>query len=277
MINLGLRAHDFLVNDDVEKLATNIEDTGIHYVQFANNISLAETTDHGKKINDGLGLEVKNVFKKHQIEVGVLSCYYNVIHPDLALQAAGLKQFQHFLMVAKSYGANLVATEPGSINPTFKLTTENYKDEIVHRTIRKIKEMTAVAERVGVSVGIEAGINHPIHSLATIQQMFDEVDSPALKLILDPVNLMNTPEDNQIYALLEEGLQLFSSKIYALHVKDYIFEKEKIIVKPGDGWLDFAKFFRIVENYQPGALVILDEAPREGLEDGIKYIQSMVN
>lgn len=275
MINLGLRAHDFLINDNVDELATKIEEVGVHYIQFANNISLKKLTNNGEKINAGLGLQVKNILRNHQIEVGVLSCYYNVIHPDKQIQAAGLKQFKHFLEVAPAYGASIVATEPGSVDPAFRPTTENYAEKVVEEAIGKIKEMTAVAERVGISVGIEAGVNHPIHSLDTIKQMFEEIDSPALKLILDPINLVDGGRKEQPYELLEKGLQLFSDKIYAFHVKDYIFENQKEIVRPGDGWIDFSRFFGIIEKYQPGALVILDEAPREGLEDSIELIKKM--
>lgn len=277
MITLGLRAHDFLINDDLERLAAKVQDCGIHYIQFANSISLSDITNQGELANPGLGLRVQNLLEKYQINIGVLSCYFNLIHPNQQIQEQGMHQFKHYLEIARSYGANIVATEPGSLDVDFKPTDRNYTFEVVESAIINISELTHTAERVGVSVGIEAGINHPIHSLATIQRMFEEVDSPALKLIFDPVNLLNQQNKDQLYDILEDGLKKYSDRIYAIHIKDFKFDDEKVIVAPGQGEMDFKRFFNIVEKYQPGALVILDEAPREGLERGIQLINNLID
>jgi L-ribulose-5-phosphate 3-epimerase len=276
MINLGLRAHDFMINDDIEQLASLIERSKIHYIQFANGISLPELTQHGQKISAGLGMQVKRVLAQHDIQIGVLSSYFNLIHPDEAIQKQGMEQFKQYLTLATNYGVRLVATEPGSLDPSFQPTPDNYERKVVEKTIRNIAELVVTAEKVGSTVGIEAGINHPIHDLDTIEELIDEVDSPALKIILDPVNLLNQDNKADIYEILEEGLKRFGSKIYALHVKDYIFDEEKKIVKPGNGKMDFERFFKIVNHYQPGALVLLDEAPREGLEESLSYLQKIV-
>jgi len=276
MINLGLRAHDFMIEDDLETLATMIEKSGIHYIQFANGISLPALTHNGQQISAGLGMQVARTLRQHDIQIGVLSSYFNLIHPDQVLEQQGMRQFKQYLGLAHQYGAQLVATEPGSVDPSFKPTPANYEAPIVQHAINNIAELVATAEKVGTKVGIEAGVNHPIHSLATIQELLTTVDSPALKIILDPVNLLNEDNKQDLYAILADGLQQFGDQIDAIHVKDYTFTTDKTIVAPGTGEMDFDRFFKIVNQYQPGALVILDEAPRAGLEAGLAHLQQVI-
>lgn len=276
MLTLGLRAHDFMISDDLEQLTQTIADNGVRVVQFANGISLPHLSQNGRGISAGLGLQVNQMMQAKKIQIGVLSSYINLIDPDETKQAANIAQFKQYLTLAGTYGAHLVATEPGSLDPEFKPTTRNYTPEVVQKTIANVQTLVTTAEKVGQLVGIEAGINHPIHSLETIDQLLKTVDSPNLKIILDPVNLLNEDNKGDLYQILEEGLARFGDAIYAVHVKDYQFETTKDIMAPGTGVMDFERFFKIMARYQPAGLVILDEAPREGLEAGIQLLQETI-
>lgn len=275
MLTLGLRAHDFMINDDLEQLTKMIAANGIHVVQFANGISLPNLSKNGQGISAGLGFQVNKIMQANSIQIGVLSSYINLIDPDKKKQLANIAQFEQYLTLSSTYGAHLVATEPGSLDPEFKPTDRNYTPEIIQKTINNVQLLVTTAEKVGQLVGIEAGVNHPIHSLDTIEQLLNTVNSPNLKIILDPVNLLDSNNKNP-YKILDEGLKRFNDVIYAVHVKDYQFDETKEIKVPGKGIMDFERFFEIIKKYQPAGLVILDEAPRQGLEAGIKLLQKTI-
>lgn len=275
-MKFGLRAHDFLIDDDLELLAKTINKNKIEYIQFANGISLPEESNKGTQISKELGKKVQTLLKRNGIQISVLSCYINLIDPDKKLEEKNIKQFQKYLSLAGEYNAKLVGTEPGSVDPFFRPTELNYKKSAVKHTIDNVKKLIEIGKKNNTFVGIEAGVNHPIHSLDTIGQLINEVDSKYLKIILDPVNLLDEKNKDSLYEILETGLERFKDEIYAIHIKDYIFDENKEIVTPGTGIMDFEKALGIIKRHLPNAIVILDEAPREGLEAGIKLLRRKI-
>ena len=57
--------------------------------------------------------------------------------------------------------------------------------------VYKRQELVAHAENFGVTVAVEAGINHPIYNYLLAKRLVDEVASPNLKIILDCANLIH--------------------------------------------------------------------------------------
>ena len=43
----------------------------------------------------------KNILAKEGISVGILSCYINMIHPDLSVRETVLRQFERYLQYAR--------------------------------------------------------------------------------------------------------------------------------------------------------------------------------
>lgn len=262
-MKLGLRAHDVTIFDDISNLAKRLHELNFNYVQFAPRASMPETTNHGEKINFGLANQVKQAFTKNDIQIAVLGCYVNMIHPDLAQRKVAMDTFKQYLTTARYFGGNLVGTETGSVDPNFNLTTKNYEPDVIRLATQQIQELTTVAEKTGNLIGIEPGVNHPIHSIEVMAQVLKEVTSPNLQVIVDAGNLVSN-EDQKISDVIQKAIDTFGSKIYAFHVKDYVIEGGRAKVVPvGEGIADLPKALQIIQQNQPEAFVILDETPQE--------------
>ena len=59
-----------------------IAETNITSIQFALGISYPEYAS-AAVLSPGLGSQLKNIFEDEKITISVLSCYINLIHPDL--------------------------------------------------------------------------------------------------------------------------------------------------------------------------------------------------
>lgn len=276
-MNLGIRAHDVQIFDDIEQLSNRLKELGFSYLQFAPRVSLNKTTDGGKKVSFGLANQVKNALTKNQIQIAILGCYVNMIHPDLELREEGLEQFEDYLSLAGTFGANLVASETGSVDPEFHRTDDNYVKEVVDEAIKSIERLADTADKTGTLFGIEPGVNHPIHDIKTTQRVLDEVKSPNLKIVLDPMNLMLNKSDDE-YAVLKNAIQVFGSKIYAFHIKDYDFIDGKKVGMPiGEGIAPLKEMLSLIWKEQPEAYVILDETPQKNFDISLKRIETIVS
>ncbi|MDN2453160.1 sugar phosphate isomerase/epimerase family protein [Lactobacillus sp. UCMA15818] len=274
-MELGIRAHDVQIFDDIDNLSNKLSNLGFSYIQFAPRVSLAKTTSNGENISFGLANKVKWSLERNNIQIALLGCYVNIIHPNLTKRKREVKIFQKYLSMSSSFGSALVATETGSVDPTFHLTSNNYKNKVIDATIEQVRLLVTSAEKCGCLVGIEPGVNHPIYNVAVTKKLVEEIKSPNLKIILDPMNLVLKEKDNE-YSILVDAINAFGEKIYAFHIKDYIFSKgEKVGVPIGDGVAPLKKMLNAMNSFQSSPYVILDEIPQKNFEISLKRINKI--
>lgn len=273
MLNITIRGHDLSQVQTIEDLAEKTKEQGIHTLQLALGLSFPEMSSGANEINSGMGNYVKRVLEKQEVTVGILSCYINMIHPDLTIREELLTKFEQYLRYASSFGASMVASETGCVLPEIQYTEENFTDEAFAEAVSVIRRLVKAGEKYQMMVGIEPGLNHPVYSLARVEQLIQAVDSDYLGIILDPTNLITSTNYQEQVQLVEEAFERFGEKICAVHLKDFRVEQEKIVpVNLGDGVIEYTKIKEIIMKNRPYLYVVLEETK----DDGIRYGRSLL-
>ena len=273
MLNITIRGHDLSEVQTIEDLAEKTKEQGIHTLQLALGLSFPEISSGANEINSGMGNYVKRVLEKQEVSVGILSCYINMIHPDLTIREELLTKFEQYLRYASSFGASMVASETGCVLPEIQYTEENFTDEAFAEAVSVIRRLVKAGEKYQMMVGIEPGLNHPVYSLARVEQLIQAVDSDYLGIILDPTNLITSTNYQEQVQLVEEAFERFGEKICAVHLKDFRVEQEKIVpVNLGDGVIEYTKIKEIIMKNRPYLYVVLEETK----DDGIRYGRSLL-
>ena len=273
MLNITIRGHDLSQVQTIEVLAEKTKEQGIHTLQLALGLSFPEMSSGANEINSGMGNYVKRVLEKQEVSVGILSCYINMIHPDLTIREELLTKFEQYLHYASSFGASMVASETGCVLPEIQYTEENFTDEAFAEAVSVIRRLVKAGEKYQMMVGIEPGLNHPVYSLARVEQLIQAVDSDYLGIILDPTNLITSTNYQEQVQLVEEAFERFGEKICAVHLKDFRVEQEKIVpVNLGDGVIEYTKIKEIIKKNRPYLYVVLEETKN----DGIRYGRSLL-
>lgn len=273
MLNITIRGHDLSQVQTIEDLAEKTKEQGIHTLQLALGLSFPEMSSGANEINSGMGNYVKRVLEKQEVTVGILSCYINMIHPDLTIREELLTKFEQYLRYASSLGASMVASETGCVLPEIQYTEENFTDEAFAEAVSVIRRLVKAGEKYQMMVGIEPGLNHPVYSLARVEQLIQAVDSDYLGIILDPTNLITSSDYQEQVQLVEEAFERFGEKICAVHLKDFRVEQEKIVpVNLGDGVIEYTKIKEIIKKNRPYLYVVLEETK----DDGIRYGRSLL-
>ncbi|MDQ8328542.1 sugar phosphate isomerase/epimerase [Enterococcus faecium] len=273
MLNITIRGHDLSQVQTIEDLAEKTKEQGIHTLQLALGLSFPEMSSGANEINSGMGNYVKRVLEKQEVSVGILSCYINMIHPDLTIREELLTKFEQYLHYASSFGASMVASETGCVLPEIQYTEENFTDEAFAEAVSVIRRLVKAGEKYQMMVGIEPGLNHPVYSLARVEQLIQAVDSDYLGIILDPTNLITSTNYQEQVQLVEEAIERFGEKICAVHLKDFRVEQEKIVpVNLGDGVIEYTKIKEIIKKNRPYLYVVLEETKN----DGIRYGRSLL-
>ncbi|MGC3147865.1 sugar phosphate isomerase/epimerase, partial [Enterococcus faecalis] len=74
-----------------------------------------------------------------------------------------LHLFVKYIRYASMFGAKIVATVTGSIYETIYYTEDIYTEEAYEEVLFSVRRFCREADKYGIIVGIEPGINHPIH------------------------------------------------------------------------------------------------------------------
>jgi L-ribulose-5-phosphate 3-epimerase len=270
-LHLGIRAHDF-GQIPLEDLIGKIQQYHLSHIQFALKKSFPESAPILAAISPGTASYYGNAFRQACIQIAVLGCYVNIVDTEPQKRAQALSEFSTHLRLARDFGASLVGTETGSVGQGY--TTDNFTEEAFQEVVTSVKAMVAEAERFGVTVGIEAGLHHPLHTAPLTRRLLDLIPSNNLQVILDCANLMSPTNYSQQESIVAEAIELLGNRIAVIHLKDFIVKDEKIQIVPvGQGWLQFEPILRYMKHQRPHIQGILESTTEPYLEDSISFIK----
>lgn len=276
-MNLGIRGHDIEKNS-VEELVKEIEKKGLTSVQLALNKSFDYLNTDLGSLNPGLAHYIGSMFRKRDIQIAVLGCYINMIHPDKVERRKGIERFKEHIRYARDFGCSIVGTETGNVNAEISYTIENFKEEPFQEVVKSVRELVEEAEKFGVIVGIEAGVNHPIYSAKVMRRLLDSVNSNNLQVIFDPVNLLTINNYTKQEEIFKEAIDLFGDRIVILHAKDFIIEDD--MLKPvavGQGLLDYDLVLKLINTKKPFINVLMEDTQEPFIDDSIAFLKEKYN
>lgn len=272
-LHLGIRAHDFQ-SLPLQKLIGKIKEYRFSHIQFAAHKSFPESVPTLSSLSPGTAAYFGESFRQAGIKIAVLGCYVNIVDSDPDKRAQALKDFSTHLRLARDFGASLVGTETGSVGDGY--TPDNFTEDAFQEVVASVKEMVAEAERFGVTIGIEAGLNHPLYTAQLAKRLLDLVPSNNLQIILDCANLMSPDNYREQEAVITEALELLGDRIAVIHLKDFTVEDGNIVILPvGQGQLQFAPILHYMKYKRPHIQGILESTEEEHLQESLDYLQRM--
>ncbi len=277
-LNIGVRAHDFSPGTP-EQVALELSQYPISCVQLALPKSFPFIEDDPELLTEAFARRTARAFADQNLQIGVLGCYINPVHPDPASREASLSWFEKHLELAASFGCNIVGTETGSRNADCTFHPDNLTGSAFDDLVESVSRLAATAEKYQVNVGIEGvAYHHIINSPERMAEMLKQVNSPYMKVIYDPVNLypqimMAKQEDE-----LDKSFDLFGDAIVAFHSKDFVLNNHN---KEGDlpsgtGSMNHHYLLRWIQNNTPDVPVILENTNCNNVSSVLNFMQSQL-
>jgi sugar phosphate isomerase/epimerase len=259
-MRIGVRAHDF-GKLPAAVLAERISKKGLACVQLTLHEAIQgiDAAVEGR-LSPGLAYAVSDAFRKRNLQIAVLSCYINPIHPDEKERRAQIALFKEHVRFVRDFGCGIVATETGSLNTDFSFHPDNHSEESFQLMLRSVGEMVEEAEKFGVLVGIEGVASFVASDPRRIRRMLDSIASQNLQIVFDAVNLLTVDNHADRDRIVEESFTLFGDRIVAVHAKDFRVEAGRMVSVPlGEGMLDYARLLRLLKARKPYMNVIIED------------------
>jgi sugar phosphate isomerase/epimerase len=225
-------------------------------------------------LSPGFAQQFGRAFREQDIQIAVLGCYINMIHPDQTERRKALERFKEHIRFAREFGCGIVGTETGNVNAEIAYTVENFKERPFLEVVESVRELVAEAEKFGVIVGVEAGVNHPIYSSKVMKRLLDSVGSNNLQVIFDPVNLLTIDTYQNQEEIFQEAFDLLGDRIVILHAKDFIVEDNNLkTVAVGKGRLNYDFLLNYIKKKKPFINVLMESTREPFIDGSIKFLK----
>jgi sugar phosphate isomerase/epimerase len=190
------------------------------------------------------------MLRQHKVKVGILT-HYDLSPFDLQAE----------MQVAKKFGGSMIIC--GSRGP--RNLKGNALKSAIRQFIDRMKPHVAVAEQIGVTIGIENHSNSLIQSPGSIRWFADLNTSAHLGIALAPYHL---PQDSGLIANLIRNLGQhivhFYAWQYGMGCHKKLPKEQELLQLPGRGKLDFTPIVASLRkiNYKGWTEVFMHAVPR---------------
>ena len=259
-MQIGIRAHDMEKANNIEELVENISKKGFSCAQLALGKAINNFKTDVNAMTPGLALYLKRIFQKNNVDIAVLGCYLNLGAPDEKLIEETKKVYKAHIRFASILGCAMVGTETGAVNNEYIFEERNKSEEALKIFINNFREIVECAEKMGVIIGIEPVANHIVYNMQRAKIVLEEINSPNLQIIFDPVNLITMDNYQEQNKMMIDAINLCGDDIAVLHLKDFIVQDNKIKhVIAGDGMLDYKLLMNWVRKDKPYIHALLED------------------
>ncbi len=193
--------------------------------------------------------KVRKCMDRHGIRIVGLYGYTNIVDPNLARRKRGLAKTEFLLANWKRAGCANVSTETGTLNPTSEwlISPENATEEGYQKCRAAIEKLVRQAEKTEAILSIEPYWQNVIDSIDRAERLLRDVDSPSLRLVMDPCNYYRKQDLPHTAPMLKEMFKRLGDKIIIAHAKDVKASATGTdLPASGRGDLDYPAYLRLL-------------------------------
>jgi len=257
-MNIGIRLHDMAPGTFEERIKRVHED-GFGCGHLALYKMLKEYPNDDCALSPGYAQYIRGVFEKNDVDIAVLGCYKNLANPDSEQLRKITHSYMAHIRFSSQLGAGVVGTETGCPNVEYKFTPENRTDKSLGLFIENLAPVVEYAEKMGVIVAIEPVAKHIVWCPKAARKVLDEIVSPNLGIILDPVNLLDGENYMNQKDICREAIELLGEDIQMIHIKDYMpVAGELKAMACGTGMMDYTDIVKFAKERKPFIHVTLE-------------------
>ena len=262
-VQFGIRLHD-VKGCTLEEKIKNAKCQGFCCVHLALSKVMGEIPSGDGALTPGYAMYVRKLFERAGLDIAVLGCYLNLAHPDEKELQKILGNYKDHIRFAALLGCGVVGTETGAPNAEYQHEPACRSEEALQVLIRNLRQVVEYAEEMGVVVAIEPVAKHIVYSPERARRVLDEIHSPNLQVILDPVNLLDETNYPQQDTVIEEAIRLLGRDTAVIHLKDYRPEQGMIrSMAAGTGQMDYRQILKFAQTQKPYIQATLEDTTPE--------------
>lgn len=271
-MQLGIRFHDTKELPLKERI-TEVNRQGFSCVHVALSKVIKENSVAPEALTPGYAMCLKRLFEAQKLDIAVLGCYLNLANPNPDKLKEIVEKYKAHIRFAAHLGCGVVGTETGAPNEEYKYEPACHSEEALELFIKNVRPIVEYAEKMGVIFAIEPVWKHIVCNPMRARKVLDEINSPNLQIILDPVNLLDISNYQNQVAIVEEAIDVLGKDVAVVHIKDYVVKDGKLeSVAAGNGQMDYKAIMKFIKERKPYIHTTLENTVPENAVQAKEYI-----
>lgn len=258
-----------------KQLAKELAAAGINIVQlFLNQTDSRYWQYNGRSdVSDMTSQRCKAIaddYRSAGVAIHSIGVYTNLIHPDENERKANLEYFEAMMRIGGDMGVKTFVTEAGHYHSEKHVPAVAYhfQEEVWRRMVKTGKQLAKLAQQHDAIVLVEPFFRGFFASAKRTRIFLEEVGSANIRALLDPANLLEINDIEEMFAQLEPWIECLHAKDRKLHVDQG--------VAAGQGDLDYKKFVAAAAKHAPKAPFILEYVGPHDYREALKLLRDTI-
>lgn len=213
--------------------------------------------------------DIAAVYRDAGLEIHSIGVYTNLIHPDPAEIQANIAYFEAMMEIGGHMGVRTFINEAGHYHdaksPAPSIPLE-YQDAVWTSMVATGHRLADLAAKQDAKVLLEPFYRGFLASAKRLRLFVEEVNSPRLRVLLDPANLIELNDLDEMFAQLTPWTD-------CLHAKDRKLHTDRGVAA-GKGDLDYTRFVTLAAQRTPAAPLILEYVGPKDYLDARAHLRS---
>lgn len=197
--------------------------------------------------------EIAATYRDAGLEIHSIGVYTNLIHPDATEVNANLAYFEAMMEVGGHMNVRTFINEAGHFHdaaaPAPRPPLE-FQDEVWPRMVATARRLGEIADKHDAKILFEPYFQSFFASAKRVRLFMEELNSPRLRVLLDPANLIELND-------LDEMFNQLAPWIDCLHAKDRKHHTSRGVAA-GQGDVDYQRFVTLAAKHTPHAPLVLE-------------------
>ena len=268
-MRLGIVSRTF-ARPTVEDVFDAVRACGLSCVQF--NMSSAGLPPLPGEIAPSLITRIHEASLSRDIEIVAVSGTYNMIHPDPQMQQTGLRRLRTLAAACQGLGTSVITLCTGTRDPAdmWHWHPENASSQAWSDLLRSMEAALHIAEEEQVTLAFEPERANVVSTAAHGHALLVAMQSPRLKVVIDPANLIVPGDERQMSQVLDEAFDLLGEHIVIAHAKDR--GADDTFRAAGEGILDYDHYLRLLQTSAFTGPLIIHGLTEEQVDAALQFL-----
>lgn len=215
--------------------------------------------------------EIAAVYRDAGVAIHSIGVYTNLIHPDEAERKANLDYFEAMMNIGSHMGVHMFVSEAGHYHnpkepePGIEL---HFQDAVWGQMIGTAQKLAVIAGKYQSKVLMEPFYRGFFASAKRLRMFVEEVNSPAIRVLLDAANLIEVNDLDEMFNQLGPFIDCIHAKDRKLHIERG--------VAAGKGDIDYPKFVTLASRLTPAVPLILEYVGQKDYQDALAHLRRVM-
>ena len=273
-MQIGIMAKTFsppTLEGTLDAVATH----GLSCMQY--NLTCTGLPDMPDEIDPEICDRIREEIAARGMTMSAISGTYNMIHPDVQEREDGLRKLGVLTSVCHRLGTSVISLCTGTRDrrSMWLRHPDNDLPDAWDDLATEMRKALEIAAEYDVVLAFEPEVSNVIDSAVKARRLLDQMQSPHLKVVMDPANIFHKGELPRMREIIDEAFELLGKDIAFGHAKDLDHDGDAGHLAAGKGLLDYHQYLSLMSKVDfdvPLILHGLSEAEVGGCVDFLKSV-----